>query len=282
MANNPVVNIDPDGMWSIPWGNIMSAIGGFLSSMTQTTSWVSLPFMTRNTITTQPNLALGNMFSGAAMLLQAGMDGKKIQDAARELGSTNSTSTDWKPLYKTDLSNYGNLTGQCTSCNDQQLGNFFERIVGVGLRTDPLFTNNNYRENTKKMEQSGERNTVPDFIGDAIQVVSMPKAKSRIEIINNSIWVEVKAKNGDVYNSTSANQIKGHIDNLSSLWSGELSGQRGILSSHFKPKLIIVTTADTIVSNSVLSHADIKGVRVEHLVIHYKIDSSGMWHFRFY
>ena len=87
MANNPVVNIDPDGMWSIPWGNIMSSIGGFLSSMTQTTSWVSLPFMTRNTITTQPNLGLGNVVSGAAMLLQAGLDGKKIQDAAREMGS---------------------------------------------------------------------------------------------------------------------------------------------------------------------------------------------------
>jgi hypothetical protein len=42
--------------------------------------------MTRNTITTQPNLGLGNVVSGAAMLLQAGQDGKMIKDAAREMG----------------------------------------------------------------------------------------------------------------------------------------------------------------------------------------------------
>jgi RHS repeat-associated protein len=100
MANNPVVNIDPDGMWSIPWGNIMSNIGGFLSSMTQTTSWVSLPFMTRNTITTQPNHGSGTVVSGAAMLLQAGLDGKKIQDAAGVMGrSMQSNSNALEQLY---------------------------------------------------------------------------------------------------------------------------------------------------------------------------------------
>jgi RHS repeat-associated protein len=88
MANNPVVNIDPDGMWSIPWGNIMISIGGFLSSMTKTTitGYSSIPFMSKLTATTQPNLGSGTAVSGAAMLLQAGLDGKKIQDAARNSG----------------------------------------------------------------------------------------------------------------------------------------------------------------------------------------------------
>jgi RHS repeat-associated protein len=88
MANNPVVNIDPDGMWSIPWGNIMSSIGGFLSSMTKTTitGYSSIPFMSKLTATTQPNLGSGTAVGGAAMLLQAGQDGKKIQDAAGEMG----------------------------------------------------------------------------------------------------------------------------------------------------------------------------------------------------
>jgi hypothetical protein len=86
MANNPVVNIDPDGMWSIPWGNIMSSIGGFLSSMTTTTSWVSLPFMSRNSITTRPYSQVGTLAQVGGMLAQWGMDGKMIKDAAGEMG----------------------------------------------------------------------------------------------------------------------------------------------------------------------------------------------------
>jgi RHS repeat-associated protein len=92
MANNPVVNIDPDGMWSIPWGNIMSAIGGFLSSIKETTTQlVGYVHHTRgidpvySSSTTQPLSGLGTAVSGAAMLLQAGLDGKKIQDAAGEI-----------------------------------------------------------------------------------------------------------------------------------------------------------------------------------------------------
>jgi hypothetical protein len=89
MSNNPVVNIDPDGMWSIPWGNIMSSIGGFLSSMTKTTitGYSSIPFMTKQTTTTQPNLGSGTAAGVFGLLLQARQDGKMIKDEAGALGS---------------------------------------------------------------------------------------------------------------------------------------------------------------------------------------------------
>jgi RHS repeat-associated protein len=93
MANNPVVNIDPDGMWSIPWGNIMSSIGGFLASIRETTTQlvgnVHYTFGIEpvySSSTTQPLSGLGTAVGGAAMLLQAGLDGKKIQDAAGNVG----------------------------------------------------------------------------------------------------------------------------------------------------------------------------------------------------
>jgi hypothetical protein len=136
MANNPVVNIDPDGMWSIPWGNIMSSIGGFLSSMTKTTitGYSSIPFMSKLTATTQPNLGSGTAVGGAAMLLQAGQDGKKIQDAAGEMGKgvTSNQGTlqppqtqqefdrrfyqDYKFRVDTEIRNeYSNLTPNATN-----------------------------------------------------------------------------------------------------------------------------------------------------------------------
>jgi RHS repeat-associated protein len=94
MANNPVVNIDPDGMWSIPWGNIVSSIGGYIAAIKETATKLIgyADFVNGKTqpvyssSTTQPLSGLGTAVGGAAMLLQAGLDGKKIQDAAREMG----------------------------------------------------------------------------------------------------------------------------------------------------------------------------------------------------
>jgi hypothetical protein len=156
MANNPVVNIDPDGMWSIPWGNIMSSIGGYLSSVTKTTitGFSSIPFMSKLTTTTQPTLGLGNMFSGAAMLLQAEQDGKKIQDAAGEMGKAflkNDVGPDQIPtfmdgIYQTspgqnELPSRELWSGQVTS--DEQYG-----MVNVGWTSVvDVYLENNTNDN---------------------------------------------------------------------------------------------------------------------------------------
>jgi hypothetical protein len=51
--------------------------------------------MSKLTATTQPNLGSGTAVSGAAMLLQAGLDGKKIQDAASKLIPSTDHSGIW-------------------------------------------------------------------------------------------------------------------------------------------------------------------------------------------
>ena len=114
----------------------MSSIGGFLSSMTKTTitGYSSIPFMSKLTATTQPNLGSGTAVGGAAMLLQAGQDGKKIQDAAGEMGKgvTSNQGTlqppqtqqefdrrfyqDYKFRVDTEIRNeYSNLTPNATN-----------------------------------------------------------------------------------------------------------------------------------------------------------------------
>jgi RHS repeat-associated protein len=90
MANHPVVNIDPDGMWSIPWGNIMSSIGGCIAAIKETTTQLIgyADFVNGDTqaifssSTSHPLSNLGQGLQVAGTLLQAFKDGKMIKDAA--------------------------------------------------------------------------------------------------------------------------------------------------------------------------------------------------------
>jgi RHS repeat-associated protein len=93
MANNPVVNIDPDGMWSIPWGNIMSSIGTFLNSI-RTTVTTQIggtakfgPGPQFKTTSTARFASLGTALQAGFTAFQAYQDGKMIKDAAVEMGS---------------------------------------------------------------------------------------------------------------------------------------------------------------------------------------------------
>jgi hypothetical protein len=93
MANNPVVNIDPDGMWSIPWGNIMNSVGTFLNSI-RTTVTTQIggtakfgPGPQFKTTSAASFSSVGTVFQFGAAVYQAWQDGKMIKDAAGEMGS---------------------------------------------------------------------------------------------------------------------------------------------------------------------------------------------------
>ena len=77
MGNNPVINIDPDGMWSLPWGGIMGSVGSIISNMT-TTHIVSPRDMSIST-----EYSFGHGFGEALQVAGAGLafwDGEKIRD----------------------------------------------------------------------------------------------------------------------------------------------------------------------------------------------------------
>jgi RHS repeat-associated protein len=83
MANNPVVNIDPDGMWSIPWGNIVSNLGTYMNTIR---TFIVSPRDFVSGHWEYSSSGFGKALQIAGTLLQAWQDGKMIQDAAGEMG----------------------------------------------------------------------------------------------------------------------------------------------------------------------------------------------------
>jgi RHS repeat-associated protein len=166
----------------------------------------------------------------------------------------------WSPLYKSDLEAYAKSIGYCTNCTSNQLGSLFESIFQQFASTQPSLVAGGFRKNTSKFPLS-DRTTVPDFIADALPT-QKGKPAGRIP---GAVWFEAKAWSGGLYESSSTYQIRGHIDNLSSLTMPYRN------YPNFAAALYLVTTADVTVSPGIYGHGTARGVDVHQVVGQYQI-----------
>ena len=100
MANNPVINIDPDGMLSMSWGGLLGGLGGLLNSFT-TTSTTQVggtakfgPGPLYKTTTTKDFGSVGDFLQLAGGIFSFALGSKRLTDGQFELGFdaiTNST-----------------------------------------------------------------------------------------------------------------------------------------------------------------------------------------------
>jgi hypothetical protein len=79
------------------------------------------------------------------------------------------------------------------------------------------------------------------------------------------VWFEAKAWSGGLYETSSTRQIKGHIDNLSSLALPYMN------YPSFAPALYIITTADVVVSPWIYGYGKAKDVDVYHVIGQYQV-----------
>ena len=93
----------------------------------------------------------------------------------------------------------------------------------------------------------------------------------RTRVIPGAVWFEVKAKDGNIYNSTSTGQIRGHIDNLNARFP-KASKEK------YKPTLNLITTSNVKVSPSVINRNS--NVYVMHHISQYRT-VEGRYEFRF-
>lgn len=161
----------------------------------------------------------------------------------------------WQWLTKNDLFSFTKMNFGA-GLSDAQIHNM------VGRRFEDAWNRyaslrliaNNYRPNDNPFfSETRGRNVVPDGLGDftrseyRLNKWGIPKVweGTRDIRIRNGIWVEVKAKNGNIYSSTSSGQIAGHIDAMG----------RIPLVKKYGGQIILVTTSNVSISQSVLSSA---------------------------
>ncbi len=172
-------------------------------------------------------------------------------------GSGSGSQTGWADLDKATLVNY--TAALCPLCTPGQLENFTGRLFENTWNNSALatgFGSSNYQSNTQKMT-GGTRNTVPDATMDGIiqtvwyrQNIVVPKAA----------WFEVKAINGDIYNSTSTGQVLGHITNLAQQVPLKYRNYGPLNAS--AASLTLVTTSNVSISPGVIFTASIYNIIV--------------------
>jgi RHS repeat-associated protein len=270
--NNPIRFIDPDGMYAenstLPpsfyeRGNqiIDNAFRSFLSYYQS--------FGLRNVRIRSDGSASGIDDNGNFQNIDAPIYSNDEGDE----GAANN----WNPLYKADLANYyKQLNGR--DGTDNELGELFERLFELYVQSNTQLRDfYEVRRNNDKFIGSN-RNTVPDFIGNAIVYMKKSTGTFTTVPVRGASWFELKAKGGGLYLSSNANQVQGHIDNLSSQYQGQMIRYKG---SHFKPMLYLVTTADVGYSPGISTYAASRNVAYAHVHAQYRRLSNGTWQFKF-
>ena len=178
---------------------------------------------------------------------------------------TNDGNFEW--LDKATLSNYVQ-NNYCIGCSSGQLENVigqrFENVWHQYAASNFNIFGWNYRPFPQNVTVPGIRNTIPDgwsnsICGRGTTPTVYPDAR----------WYEVKAKNGNIYNSTSSGQIRSHIVamGLSATIQPARRANCAILS--------IITTSNCNVAASVYREGTRNRIQVNHWYAQYFIDSLG-------
>ena len=181
----------------------------------------------------------------------------------------------WQPLYKSDLIDIYKEKFH-KDPTENELGTYFEdQLEKVVTKRNVGNLGMNMKRNSEKYTDADDRNTVPDFVGDA--VTGYKNSSKRIP--GGSI-IEVKQKKGGLYLSSNDYQIKGHIDNLRKRMSRAINNNRG-----FSPKMALVTTADVSASPKMYKYALSENIEFVHIHAEFyrEVTNDGkiVFHFRF-
>jgi hypothetical protein len=193
-------------------------------------------------------------------------------------------------FYKTSLISFVKEKKLCVTCSENDLGLIFEDLVYELTKTRLQFQNQDFKKNDKKFGE-GNRNTIPDFVGNSHifdfsefnkynqqRIGERPLFNTKYPIftrINDAAWIEAKQKNGNIYMSTSTYQIKGHIDNMSSKFADVQSNLKSY-GIDWRPTLYIVTTADVKISQTIFEYATKQKIHLKHysVVFKYNLDNK--------
>jgi RHS repeat-associated protein len=168
---------------------------------------------------------------------------------------TASTGPLWQPLTKSFLFDFTKMNfGR--GLTDAQIHNMVGRKFEDAWNRYAIkrLVTNNYRPNNRPFfSKTRGRNVIPDGLADFTRSEykrnkwGIPKVWEKpVNVrIRGGIWVEVKAKNGVIYTSTSSGQIAGHIDAM---------GQTPLVKK-YGGQIILVTTSNVSISRSVKSAA---------------------------
>jgi hypothetical protein len=198
------------------------------------------------------------------------------QTTPSEIGDSESldSSEHFQPLTKDILSSYVK-NNYCPTCSPGELQNYTGKMFEMAWHrfayTLPTIGKRNYVPNKEAVDGNyrGEpRTTVPDGMADSVYI----STKGEFGVIPQGSYFEVKAKNGDVYASTSNGQIEGHI---TALKKSHPLAQKGDLFMH------IITMANTKISPSITAKAAENGVEIRQWYATYRIDDTGQMVLRF-
>jgi len=307
-SDDPITNIDVDGLEGCP---SVAGMVGYVGKAASSLSWGSSIFQgisAISSITSIASISLNVLRVGDEIVNTNTQKGVITQENAEKMlngdfgtggigdnrGSTgnwvmggpnvdNNGGDDddddgWLPLYKADLQRYyTEINGGPGTEN--QLGDEFEDIFEqYALQSIAMRLANVRPSDPSSKFTGGFRNTIPDFIGDAIvDEMDVPSGEVREKRIEGSDWYELKQMNGRLTVSSNEDQIAGHLDNLRRSLDYAYKKYARI---GYHAQLYLVTTADVKFSPGILERAIKNDVLYEHIIAEYK-KINGRWRFRF-
>lgn len=282
MGGDPVNAVDPSGGVSLPVGGVSTGLSTTAataitlgevvvrSSRVAVNAMTSVRFVSQVTLALSKVVTIANVINTSLLTLPAGTPSVGT-NVVPESGGTGFGK--WAPLYKSDLIEMYKDRNNNKEPTEYDLGKFFESLIP----TKSMVPGYPLKKNSKIFDDANDRNTMPDFTGDAmLSGYNLPIIR-----IEDALWVEVKQKGGGIYLSTVDGQIRGHIDNIAAKFSSlKLKYRR----YDFRPKFVLVTTADVKTSSGIKTHIIQQNVAFEHIHAEFRKEMKAgkyVWEVRF-
>jgi RHS repeat-associated protein len=294
MGNDPVNGVDPSGGFSVNFGTITTlgrigvaaggaAVGFAIDKLSGGNGWAGAaiggglalgatfinPFDIGGFTNAVSDVSALSIVSTGIRTVSFGIDVAE-EDNQDVRHDSYDDSEDWNLLYKRDLQLYFREQNNERPATENELGDMFMDLFEDYVESKPFlkFETNVRRYGGPKFT-GGDRNTVPDFIGDVLVV------GKKLTRVKGSDWFELKQKGGGLYLSSDEGQVRGHIDNLKRNSKYAYEKYRP-----YQSKLWVVTTADVKFSPGISNHARVNNLAYEHVHAEYRI-YKGKWEFRF-